>query len=58
MIDYYLLSVLLLLVGYFAYQNKKKYDSFWKHIYAIPGPDTLPIIGNLTSLPTDPGKMY
>lgn len=51
----YVLIFVVVIVGKFFYECGKRYESFWKHIYAIPGPDYFPIIGNTDSLNKDPG---
>lgn len=52
---YYLFVVVFLLIGYIYLDQKRKYENFWKYIYALPGPDYYPIIGNTGGIMLDQG---
>lgn len=51
----YLVGLIFILFCYFLYDQKKKYERFWKYIYAIPGPKGYPLIGSVRGLTSDPG---
>lgn len=52
----YLFVILLVVIGYIYLERKKKYETFWKYIYAIPGPAYYPIVGNTQGFSKNAGK--
>lgn len=51
-------TVVLLVVIFIIYwYRKQKSNEFWKHLLAIPGPPTYPIVGNTQGISKTAGKV-
>lgn len=57
MLLYGLGTVLLLFLTYYWYERKRKYETYWKYIYAIPGEPYNPILGNTQGYGKTAGRL-